>query len=257
MPPVALPNLYCLPSDIYDLIGTEGVELRLDDRHLATAQTLVVTANQVAGATTLNVATLAHPILPGTVLHFDGAGMPAVVEVQTTALGKVGDTTLTVLALPAGINALAQADDSGVNVALAQRLVKACQYATSQCKLYLSARYDDSQLALCNSVNYWAQWIGARWLCRRQCQAAPKSIEEGCEEAYGQMERVQAGTLQLEDVNTRTSAWPFLSNVTIDTAYDICKIRVESVISEPTPTQYGQFVDWNSILGCGFGGYGY
>ncbi len=63
-----------------------------------------------------------------------------------------------------------------------------------------------------------------------------------------ELKQVNCGMLRLEDIGTRTSAWPFLSNVTLDLRYDYAKVRVEPSLSELTPTQYGQFVDWNSAL---------
>lgn len=252
MPPVALPNLYCQPSDIFDLLGTSGTQLRLDDHSLATAQRVRVTVNAAAGATSLSVLPLRRPLLPGTVLEFDGAGMPAVVEIALTALGKVGDTTLSIgptasNPAPAAIPALAEAFDSGVNLALAQRLIKGCQYGTSQVKLYCCSRYDDSALATCWSANRWATALGARWVCRRRGQAAPQSIEDAADESLEEMKQVRVGMLNLEDVPTRTSGWPFLSNIFVDVGYDVCRLRVEQQISELTPTQYSQRVDWNSV----------
>ena len=37
-------NLYTRPSDVYDYVGTEGVDLRLDDHNRATGQTIQATA---------------------------------------------------------------------------------------------------------------------------------------------------------------------------------------------------------------------
>ena len=62
------------------------------------------------------------------------------------------------------------------------------------------------------------------------------------------MKLVQASELNIEDIGTRTSGWPFLSNVTIDLSYTVRKVRVETAISEPTQTQYPQAIDWNSYL---------
>ena len=62
------------------------------------------------------------------------------------------------------------------------------------------------------------------------------------------IDMVKDGELNIEDIPTRTSEWPFLSNVTIDLAYTVRKVRVEPQISEGTPTQYPQAIDWNSYL---------
>jgi hypothetical protein len=246
---VALPNLYCNPQDVFDWLGTEGVQLRLDDENLATGQQIAVTANASAGATSLAVTALSFPLLPGTVLEFNGGNMPvAPSEAVLTAVGKVGDTTLTVAALTNAVNVYATARDSGVNYALGQRLVKGCKYGTSRVKLYCSGRYQDSDLATCWSANRWATTFAAQWLCRRRAQPCPKSIEEDAKDALTEMMMVQSGKLQLEDIGTRTAGWPFLSNLAININYDYARLRVEPPLSEPTPTQYAQWIDWNSAL---------
>lgn len=245
---VTLPNLYVMPSDLFDWLGTEGVQLRLDDHNLATGQTIQLTAAAALGATTLAITALQAPLLAGTVLEFDGGGTPAVIEVILSATATLGATSITVNPLSAPLAALSQAFDSGVNVALAQRLVKACQYGTSQVKLYCCSRYDDSELAKSWSVNRWALSLASRWFCKRRAQPCPVGIQEDADEALEEMKQVRVGMLQIEDIGTRTSGWPFLSNVTVDIGYDYAKIRVEPPLSEATPTQYGQHVDWNSVL---------
>ena len=246
--PVTLPNLYCKPQDVYDFLGTEGAQLRLDDHLNATGQRITLTANALAGAVSLSITALQYPLLNGTVLEFDGAGTPGVVEVVLAATAPTGATSLTVQPLTSAINALSQATDSGVNVALAQRLVKACQYATSQVKLYCCGRYDDSALAINWSANRWATALAAKWLCKRRAQGCPKAIAEDADEALDEMKAVQSGRLALEDIGTRTSGWPFISNTTVDVAYTVAKVRVEPQISEATPTLYPQYPDWSSIL---------
>ena len=249
MPPVALANLYTLPADLFDYLGTEGVQLRLDDHNEATGQDIAVAIGGVLGDTTLQITALQFPLLAGSTLEFDGGGAAAVVEVIWTATAGVGATSLTVQPLPAILPALAAARDSGVNLATAARLVKACKYGTSQCKLYLCSRYDDSALAQSWSVNRWATALAARWLCRRRGQAPPKGIADDAEEALEEMRQVRVGMLQVEDIATRTAAWPFISNVTVDPRYDFARVRVQTPLSEATPTQYSQYIDWNSALG--------
>ncbi len=248
---VNLPNLYCLPSDLYDFLGSEGAQLRLDDHNQATGQIVQTTADAALGATTLAITALQKPILRGTVLLFDGAGMETVVEATLTATAIVGATSLTVDTLSAGVNAQAQARDSGVNVALAARLVKGCSYATAQVKLYCCPRYDDSQLAQSWSVNRWATVLGSRWVAKRLSRACPAGIEKDYEEVIEELKGVRMSFLNIEDIGTRTSGWPFISNVSVNLGYDIAKVRVEPQISEATPTQYGQFVDWNAVMIAG------
>lgn len=252
MPPLTLPNLYCLPADVMDYLSTEGVELRLDDHRFATGQQVRCVTDTAAGATSLPVTALSFPLLRGTTLNFDGGNMAAVVPVVLNATAPAGSVSLTVVPLTAAVNQDASARDSGVNAALAARLPKACAYATSQVKLYCCGRYDDSQLVNCWSANRWATALGARWLCRRAGSGAPASVEKDCEEALDEMNRVNGGQLRLEDIGTRTSGWPFLSNISVDVGYYVHKSRVELSISEGTPVQYPQYVDWNDSLNWEF-----
>jgi hypothetical protein len=245
---VALPNLYTLPADVYDYLGTEGTQLRLDDHQQATAQKIIVTNDAALAATTLNITALQHPLIKGSTLEFDGGGTATVVEAILTATAQVGDTTLTVATLASAINAQASAYDNGVNTALAARLVKGCSYGTSQVKLYCCGRYDDDKLATCWTANRWATVMAARWVCKRLLRACPQSIQDDWEECKEEMQALQSGQLHLEDIGMRTSGWPFVTNATVDIGYDYAKIRVEPQLSEGTPTQYGQFVDWNSAL---------
>lgn len=245
-------DLFCLPTDIYDALGTEGAQLCVDDHHLATGQTITVRSAANQGDTTLQVTALSWPLLAGSVLEFDGGGLAQVAEVILTATAAVGATTLNVQPLAAAIPALAAAIDNGVNLALAQRLVKGCTYGTSQVKLYCCGRYEAIDL-LQNaqqqgSVNRWATALGTRWVRRRRGQSAPQSLEEAAKEALEEMKMVRTGALSIENIGTRTAGWPFITNTTVDIGYDYRKVRVEAPISEGTPTQYGQAIDWNSAL---------
>jgi hypothetical protein len=156
--------------------------------------------------------------------------------------------SLTVSPLLAQIDALATANDSGVNLAMAQRLVKACQYGTAQVKLYCCGRYDDSALVQSWSCNRWATALASKWICKRRAQSCPKGIAEDAKEAIDEMKAVQLGMLSIEDIGTRTSGWPFISNFSMDLRYDYNRVRVEPQLSEGTPTGYPQFVDWNAGL---------
>jgi hypothetical protein len=244
--PTTLPNLYATPADLVDYLGSEGVELRLDDHLQATGQTVSVVGDQALGATTITISPLIAPLLAGTLLEFDGGGMPAVLQVNTAAVARVGDTSLTVLALTAPLLDTSAAEDSGVNVALAQRMTKACQYATGRVKFYCCKRYDDSELVKSWSVNRWATALGCQWLCRRRANAVPASIDADAEEALEEMKGVSVGSYLIEDIGLRTSGWPFMSNLTVDLRYEYARARVQPSLSEATPTIYGQFVDWNS-----------
>lgn len=247
-----LTHVYCTPSDIMDWLGVEGAQLLMDDQKQATGQEIEATAVAVQNATSISITALQYPLLAGSVLEFAGSAMSAVVEVTTSAIGRVGDTSLTVAPLSAQVNQYASAEDNGVNVAVGQRLVKGCNYGTTQVQLYCLNRYDDLQLfanAQQNgSVNRWAAALATRWVCRRRAGSPSKQILEECEEVMEELKGVRLGQLCIDGIGTRTSGWPFLSNVTVDHAYDYACVRVQSPISEGTPTQYGQYIDWNSAL---------
>lgn len=241
-----------MPQDVYDILGTENAQLRLDDNHAASAQTITLAIANNAGDTSLTVQPLRYPLLAGSVLVFDGSGLDPVVQVTLSQPAPRGATTLTSVPLSAALPALCSATDNGVNLATAQRLIKACQYGTTQVKLYCCSRYEDSDLQLNagenGSVNRWASTLGARWLTMRRGQSPPKGIDDLAKEALDELKKVRTGSLQIEDIGTRTAGWPFISNMTLDIGYNYRKLRVESPLSEATPVLYPQAVDWNSSL---------
>jgi len=250
--PLTLPHLYTLPSDVWDWVSSDFADLAQDDHKLATGQVIRVTTAAAQGALSLSVTALLYPLLSGTQLVFDGGGTTSPVQVTLTATALTGATNLVVAALSASIGQYAQATDSGLNLATGARLLTGCKYGTSQVKLYCSPRYNDSDLfnnaGEKGSVNRWATILASRWLAKRQLRSCPEGLAEDYEEAMGELRRVQLGSLLIEDIPTRTSGWPFVTNSAIDIGYSYAKARIEPMLSEATPVQYGQYVDSNSIL---------
>lgn len=244
--PVTLSTLFCTPQDVWDLLSTEGVDLRLDDHNLATGQIIEAAAAAAVGATSITVASLPVALLKGAELTFDGAGMAAPVTVKLTAVANIGATSLTVTALTTAVNAGALARDSGVNAATGARLLVGTRKGTSKVKLYCNGRYDDSQLVLSGTVCDWTALCSAKFLCTRRAQGCPTGIKLDYEEAIEEMRMVQAGQLLLEDIGTRGADWPTVSNITVNPAYEFKRARVQPNMSEQTPTAYNQFIDWNS-----------
>src|SRR5205085_585788 len=119
------------------------------------------------------------------------------------------------------------AEDNGVTLYLAGLLTKACKYATAWVKRYCCNRYDDSQLALSWSVNEWATNYAARWVSKRLSRSVPDSIEKDYVLHEKELKSVLGGQLCIEDIGTRTSGWPFMSNVTVNVGYQTNKMRVE------------------------------
>lgn len=170
------------------------------------------------------------------------------VRAKLTEAAAVNATTISVVALDSGLSAGAQARDSGVNAATGARLAVATRKGTSRVKLYCNGRYDDSQLVLSGTVCDWATICAAKFLCTRRGQGCPKSIQNDYDEAIEEMRMVQAGQLSLEDIGTRGADWPTVTNVIVNPAYSGMRARVQTNISEQTPTNYSRFVDWNSAL---------
>jgi hypothetical protein len=248
---VTLNTLFCSPQDVWDLLSVEGVDLREDDHNQSTGQIIVTNADALVDATTISVAATPVALLRGTVLVFDGGGMSVPVQASLSAAAGVGATSLTVDALAIQINSGARARDSGVNAATGARLVTACRKGTSRVKLYCNGRYDDSQLVLAGTVCDWAATIAAKFLCERRAQGCPKSIKAAYDEYLEELRMVQYGQLAIEDIGTRGSDWPSMSNVIVNPSHDGMRVRVQRAFSEQTPTSYSQFVDWNSAVMLG------
>ena len=253
MAPAAQANLYAEPNDIVDWLGTEGVDLRLDDHNLATGQTITTTATAVLGATSVSIAALTWPLIKGTTLRFDGGGMAEVVEVVRSATANLGANSLAVVALSADVNAQAQSQDSGVNVALAQRLVKACEYGTDRVNRYCAGRYNTTDLVNTWAANDWATTLGANWLCRRLLRELPNTVKEATEEAMKELKMVLGGQMQIPGVGVRTAGWPFIDNQTLNIAYSTHKLRLEQTISDPTTMQFTPYIDYSDALGYDWG----
>lgn len=244
--PITLSTLFTSPQDIWDTLSVEGVDLREDDHNRGTGHEITTSAVGAVGATTLSVLTIPVALLKGAELTFDEAGMDVPVTVRLTAVAALGATSLTIEALETQVNSGAIARESGVNAATGARLLVGARKGTSRVKLYCNSRYDDSQLALSGTVCDWATLCAAKWLCTRRAQGCPKSLQADYEEAIEEMRMVQAGQLAIEDIGTRGSDWPTISNVIVNPAYDGMRARVQPAISEGTPTNYGQYLDWNS-----------
>lgn len=249
---ITLSTLFCQPNDVYDLLSTEGVDLRQDDHNLATGYLITVSADTAEGSTTLPVSTTPVALLRGAVLVFDGGGMSSPVSVTLTSAAAAGSNSLTVSAISSSINQSAIARDSGLNVATAARLLLACRKGTSKIKLYCNSRYDDSQLVLSGTVLDWTALYAARFLCTRRAQGCPKSIEKDWEEAKEELRMVQIGQLSIEDIGTRGADWPTVTNVIVNPSYNGMRVRVQENVSEQSPTDYPRFIDWNSYTLLGY-----
>ena len=250
--PITLTTLFTTPQDVWDVLSTEGVDLREDDHNLATGQIITTSADAAVGATSISVTALPVALLRGAELIFDASSMSVPVKASLTAVAAVGATSISVTALETAINSGAQARDSGVNAATGARLLVGTRKGTSKVKLYCNQRYDDSQLVLSGTVLDWATTCAAKFLCTRRAQGCPKSIAADYEDAVEEMRMVQAGQLSIEDIGTRGVDWPSMTNIIVNPMYDGMRARVQPNISEGTPTAYGQYIDWNSAARLSF-----
>lgn len=251
MPALLTLPLLTTPQDVIDSAGIAGVQLREDDATLASGQVISLTSGGTVGSTTLVVPALQYPLLNGTVLTFNQAGMDEPVDVTLAAVANASAISLTVVPLTTAIPNGAQATDNGVNVWQASLALKGCKYATDRVALYCN-RYSLPNLQTSWVVNQWATTFALHWLAKRRMMAAPQGVQADYETALEELKQVQRGELQLPNVAPRTSGWPFMSNVTIDLTFPVRRVRVEASISEPTPTQFPQSVDYNSILSVGW-----
>lgn len=258
--PITLATLFTTPQDVWDLLSAEGVDLRQDDHNLASGQIIQTSADTPVGSTTMAVSATPVALLNGAQLVFDGAGMPAPVQVQLTAAAPANSVSLSIqqVTQSAGANvvgptttdipATAQARDSGVNAATGARLLVGCRKGTSWVKLFCNQRYDDSQLKLSGSVLDWSTNYAAKFLCTRRAQGCPKGVKADYDEHLECLKMVQSGQLSIEDIGTRGIDWPTVTNVIVNPGYDGMRSRVEPNISEQTPTAYSQYIDWNSAV---------
>lgn len=245
--PTALTSLYCSPQDVYEQIGVEAAQLRLDDQNQSSGQQIATTSDSIAGSTSIAVSALQYGLLSGTKLVFSDANMTAPVEATLTSVASTGATSLTVSPLSAEVNIGAVAFDNGVNVWLGGMLAKACSYATDRINVFCLTRYPVASLATSWTVNQYAVVIAVKWIATRLFRAAPEQIKDAYEETMEELKAIQASEMNLP-LAPNTSQWPFMSNVTIDLGYTVRKVRVEPTISEPTPTQYPQAVDYSSYF---------
>lgn len=249
---LSLSNLYTLPADVSDQLGLDSTQLQLDDDNMATGLTITALANAVIGATAIPVTAIQSYLMAGSCLEFRGAGIPENVPVVLSAYVGVGSTVLPVAPLTAQVNQGGITRDNGINLVEAGRLVKACQYGTAQVNLYCQPRYNQSDLytnaTQRGSVNRWATILAAKWLTSRRGMSPPGAVAQDAKDALEELKGVRYARLNVENIGTRSAGWPFFSNVTVQVGYTTAKARFEPSISEGTPTQYGQYVDWQSVM---------
>jgi hypothetical protein len=132
--------------------------------------------------------------------------------------------------------------------------VQAANYATAKVKAYCLPRYASEDMAKSWLVNEWATIIATQWLCMRRLNGVPETVKEylygdGTETnpgVMGELIGVRAGRFKIPDCPSRYNESPAYSNIRVDPIYRTRQIRTQKSISEKTPTQYPQTVDWGS-----------
>lgn len=151
----------------------------------------------------------------------------------------------------------AQLDDAGVGPGDADqqaRISQAIAWGSSKVLACLQPLYDSTDLTTSALVNEWATIASAYWLCSRRGNPVPESVQRmwlgtpGTDDkgALGDLIAARKMELQIPDIGYRNPEWPAWSNVRVDPRYRTRQIRVERPISEQTPTQYSQNIDWPS-----------
>jgi phage gp36-like protein len=107
--------------------------------------------------------------------------------------------------------------------------------ATDEINLYLIERYLPAGLAGSTLVNRWATTLGAYFLTLRRGNPPPNSLAVDYERVIKLLERIQAGTLNIPNVATR-SRGPVWDNLTVDRRYHQQKLRVQKENSSDSPT---------------------
>ncbi len=152
----------------------------------------------------------------------------------------------------------ARLDDDGdgsLSVGEQAFLLQARNYATARVKFYCQVHYDDADLATSWLVNEWATIIAAHRICVRRVNPVPDSIHallfgtgDPDRGVMGDLLDVRDQKAQIPDIGYRHVPWPAWSNVTVDPRYRLKQIRVQRPISERTPTEYSQSIDWSSEM---------
>lgn len=142
----------------------------------------------------------------------------------------------------------ARLDDLGTQSSAGQTapLTAAIAYAGSVIDMYCAPLYNPAQMVNSPIVKDWAVIIASRWLCARRSQPIPQGVQDFWEETKTWLQQVRDRQMTLPDCVLRRSQMPRWSNVRLDARYVIKQVRVERPISEGTPTQAPQAVDWDA-----------
>lgn len=123
-------------------------------------------------------------------------------------------------------------------------VVQGINWATSRVNMYCEFRYDVADLAASWLVNDWATIMAIRFLCSRRGNPVPDAFQQLYKEAIDDLKSIRAGQFDIPDIGTRSPAHPAWSNQIVRQEYWQKKLRVETQISDKTPTSYPQNVDW-------------
>lgn len=240
MPPAPPSILYTDRPSIGELLSIVGMINRLSDgggRKLAITTATNAAPIQITTASPHLLATgdlVAISGVQGNVAANEGWSVTVIDSTNFTLDGSAGSgagTGGTVYALP---------------VTEAQYLTNCLSVGTARVNRYCQTNYDPVDLANSWSVWQWATICGAYWLCARRNNAVSASLQALYQEALDDMWAVKSGNLPIEDIGYRNTLSPVWSNVRLDGHYAVRQLRVERPLSERTPAQFPQNLDWLS-----------
>lgn len=170
--------------------------------------------------------------------------MPAALDylyTSTTEVNAVLSSTGTDLRLD---------DDQGGTVDVTEAAVLSTTIvneATAEVNDYLFQRYAPIKLNDSWSCRRATSIIAAVWVCQRRGNPVPASLEKEYERVIAKLEQIRDHILDIGGIAERESDQIGVSNVTIDSNYDVKQIRVQRSISDRTPTNSPGPQSWRDV----------
>ena len=142
-------------------------------------------------------------------------------------------------------------DDDGTTVVTTYeyaRLTRIIYFATQEVDMYLANKYLRVDLQNSYLIYYWASIIAAYRLTQRRCGNVPQSLQSEYEGVMELLLKIQRGELPIAGMPGKNGVGISLSNVRMDPFFRTKGQRVETQISDSTPTAFRQDKDVGSVL---------
>jgi phage gp36-like protein len=118
--------------------------------------------------------------------------------------------------------------------------------ATETINYYCFTHYEPGHLKTSGWINRRAVDLAVYLLSIRRGNTPTASMEKLYKQAIMWLEGVHSAKYEVPGIPVRATQAPAFSNVRIDQRYPVQRIRVETVLSERTPTPYAQPIDWSA-----------